>query len=392
MARDARIGAPRDHPATALQFESTRMLLRVLLMLVLVASLAGGLAYAKWRQMEAMQARFAVPQPPTQVAVATVEQIAWQRRIRGTGSLTAVQDVFVTNEVPGIVTALHFDSGQRVAQGAPLMNLDAAVDAAVLAGLVAERRLAELQFERAATLVKDRTLSRSQYDEAAARRARVAADVVAQQAQIAKKTVRAPFAGTLGIRRVDLGEYLAAGSPIVSLQTLSPIYLDSAIPERYLPKLVPGQTVALRVQAWGDERFSGRLVAIEPGVDPATRMVRVRAEFPNADERLRPGMFAEVEAIENTQQHVLVVPATAITYTPYGNSAFVVTPGKDGMTVERRQVETGETRDGKVAVLGGLAAGDQVVAVGQNRLRNGMRVEIVPDDTLERAAAAATAD
>lgn len=365
------------------------MLLRVLLMLAVVAALAGGLAVTKWRQITAMQAQFAVPQPPTPVAVVSVEKTAWQRRIRGTGSLTAVQDVFVTNEVPGIVTALHFDSGQRVAQGAPLMNLDATVDAAVLDGLVAERRLAELQYERAAKLVKDRTLPRSEYDAAAARRARVEADVLAQRAQIAKKTVRAPFAGTLGIRRVDLGEYLEAGAPIVSLQSLSPIYLDSAIPERYLPKLVPGQEVTLRVQAWGDETFTGRLVAIEPGVDPATRMVRVRAEIPNTDERLRPGMFAEVEAIEDTRQDVLVVPATAITYTPYGNSVFVISTGKDSMTVERRQVETGETRDGKVAILGGLAAGAQVVAVGQNRLRNGMRVQIVPDDTLERAAAAA---
>lgn len=364
------------------------MFFRYFLMLLVVAALIGGLALTKQRQIAEMQRTFSKPQPPTEVAVATVTRKAWQRIIPGTGSLTAVQDAFVTNEVPGLVAAIHFESGQFVNKGDVLLSLDATVDNAVLQGLSAEQKLAELQYQRAQKLVRDRTMSQSQYDEAAANRDRVAANVEAQRARIAKKTVRAPFSGTLGIRRVDLGDYLPEGSSIVALQTLDPMYLDSAVPERFLPLLKVGQEVRLRVQAYGDERFTGRLLAIEPGVDPATRMVRVRAELANPDLRLRPGMFAEVEAVEEATQDVLVVPETAITYSPYGNSVFVISEGKDGAVVDRRQVETGAVRNSEVAVTEGLKADERVVAVGQNKLRNGMRVKVVDDKALSAAATA----
>lgn len=363
------------------------MFVRFLLMLLVVAAIVGGLAFTKQRQIKEMQATFSKPQPPTEVAVATVARKEWQRTIPGTGSLTAVQDAFVTNEVPGLVAALHFESGQRVAKGDPLLTLDATVDEAVLAGQVAELQLAEVQYQRARKLVRDRTMSQSQFDESAANRDRIAAEVAAQRARIAKKTVRAPFAGVLGIRRVDLGDYLAEGASIVSLQTLDPIYLDSAVPERFLPLLQIGQEVRMRVQAYGDESFGARLVAIEPGVDPATRMVRVRAEVANTDHRLRPGMFVEVEALQQARESMLVVPETAVTYSPYGNSVFVVTDGKDGLIVDRRQVETGEVRAGEVAILKGLAADERIVAVGQNKLRNGMRVAIVEDTALSADSA-----
>lgn len=358
-------------------------------MILVAGAIFGGLAFTKQRQFEEMSAKFSIPPPPTHVAVTSVMRKSWPRTIAGTGSLTAVQDAFVTNEVPGIVAALNFESGQTVSTGDPLVTLESSVDAAVLGGLIAELRLAEVQFERAVKLVRDRTLSQSQFDEAAAKRDRAAADVGAQQAQIAKKTIRAPFSGTLGIRRVDLGDYLTAGASIVALQTLDPIFLDSAIPERFIPLLKVGQEVGARVQAYGDERFSGRLVAIEPGVDTATRMIRVRAELSNPEQRLRPGMFVEVEAVEDTTEEVNVVPATAITYSPYGNSVFIVVTGDGAPTVERRQIETGATRDGEVAVSKGLQADEKVVAVGQNKLRNGMRVEIVADHALRTDKAGA---
>jgi membrane fusion protein, multidrug efflux system len=362
------------------------MLTRFILMLAIAAAIFGGIAYTKYRQIETMAAKFSVPPPPTEVAAATVEAIARQNSITATGSLTAVQDVLVTNEVPGQVSALHFESGQVVAKGDPLLTLDSTVDSAVLTGLIAEQRLAEVQFERASKLVRDKTLAQSQYDEVAARRERAAADVAAQRARLTQKTIRAPFSGTLGIRRVDLGDYLDAGASIVPLQTLDPIFLDSAAPEKFLTLLAVGQTLHVKVEAYPGQQFQGHITAIEPGIDPATRMVRVRAELANPDHRLRPGMFAEVEALQATDERVLVIPETAVTYSPYGNSVFVIVDGKTGTTVDRRQVETGLSQDGRVAVTKGLKAGERVVAVGQNKLRNGMNVKIVLDAALTVAS------
>jgi membrane fusion protein (multidrug efflux system) len=320
------------------------------------------------------------------VAAVAAREVSWPRIIVSTGSLTAVQDSFITNEVPGIVAAIHFDSGQEVAAGAVLVSLDATVDLATLDGLTAELELARLQHQRASKLVKDRTLSQADYDEVLAKETRLRAEVAAQQAIIAKKTLRAPFAGTLGIRRVDLGDYLAAGSSVVSLQTLSPIYLDSSIPERYIAELATGQEILIHSQAYGDERFSGRLTAIEPGADPATRMVRIRAEFANTDKRLRPGMFVDLELVQEAADKALALPETAISYSPYGNSVFLIKETADGLVVERKPVETGQARAGEVAVIKGLAAGDRVVAVGQNKLRNGMKVAVVEDSTLQSGA------
>lgn len=356
---------------------------RFLVMLLIAGAIFGGLGYAKYRQIQTMVAKFSVPQPPTPVATVAARATIWPRTIESTGSLTAVQDSFVTNEVPGIVSAIHFKSGQEVAAGAILLSLDATVDLATLEGLKAELALARLQHQRAEKLVRDRNLSQADYDEVLAKETRLRADVAGQEAIIAKKTLRAPFGGRLGIRRVDLGDYLAAGSSVVSLQTLAPIYLDSSIPERYIALLEPGQEILLRTQAYGEERFAGKLVAIEPGADPATRMVRIRAEFANADQRLRPGMFVELELVQQAADEVLVLPETAISYSPYGNSVFLITETPEGPTVERKPVEIGISRGGEVAVTRGLAAGDQVVTVGQNKLRNGMKVKLVEEPALQ---------
>ncbi len=356
---------------------------RFVVMLLIAGVLFGGLGYAKYREIQAKVAKFSVPQPPAPVAAVAAREVSWPRVIESTGSLTAVQDSFITNEVPGIVAAIHFESGQEVAAGTVLVTLDATVDHATLDGLKAELELASLQHQRASKLVKDRNLSQADYDEVLAKETRLRAEVAAQQAIIAKKTLRAPFAGALGIRRVDLGDYLAAGSSVVSLQTLSPIYLDSSIPERYIAELATGQEILIHSQAYGAERFSGRLTAIEPGADPATRMVRIRAEFANEDKRLRPGMFVDLELVQDAADKILALPETAISYSPYGNSVFLLTETPDGLVVARKPVETGQMRAGEVAVLKGLAPGDRVVAVGQNKLRNGMKVEVVEDSTLQ---------
>ena len=200
----------------------------------------------------------------------------------------------------------------------------------------------------------------------------------AKQAYLAKKIIRAPIDGTLGIRRIDLGDYLAPGSQVVTLQALDPMFVDFRLPERFIPRLSNGQTVQLSVQAQPDKTYTAHITAIDPAVDPATRMVKVRAKLPNAEGELRPGMFAEVNVDEGVNDEVVVLPESAITYSPYGNSVFVSEPRDGVLKANRRAVTTGEIRDGMVAVSKGLAAGEQVVAVGQNRLRNDLTVQIAP--------------
>lgn len=354
------------------------MLKRVLVLGLLVLAIVGGLAGAKYLQIQRMVAKFSAPQPPTPVAVTVVEQARWPRSLTAVGSISAVQDVTVTTEVAGQVSSIRFESGDHVAVGDVLVTLDDSIDAAELAGLDAALKLAELQYARADKLRRERTMSEAQYDEAAARRSEAAALVRAKQAHIAKKTIRAPIAGTLGIRRIDLGDYLAPGDDIVSLQALDTVFVDYRIAERELARVRVGQRIDLRVQAWPDRRFEGEITAIDPAIDVATRMVRLRARLPNPEGLLRPGMFAEVDTREEQVDEVLVVPVTAITYSPYGNSVFVITEGESGLKVSRQQVETGEVRDGRIALVSGVKAGDRVVAVGQNKLRNDLPVVIAP--------------
>jgi membrane fusion protein (multidrug efflux system) len=211
-----------------------------------------------------------------------------------------------------------------------------------------------------------------------AHRDEAVAMVAAKRAYLAKKKIRAPITGTLGIRKIDLGDYLAPGSQVVTLQSLDPMFVDFRLPERYVARLGKGQAVDLSVQSQPGKAYRAKVTAIDPAVDSATRMVKVRARLPNPDNELRPGMFAEVKVIEETSDEVLVVPESAITYTPYGNSVFLIEEDKGTLKVNRRAVTTGEVRAGFVALSEGVKAGDRVVAVGQNRLRNGLAVEVVP--------------
>jgi membrane fusion protein (multidrug efflux system) len=354
------------------------LLKRILLLGVLALAIFGGLAGAKYLQIQRMITKFSAPQPPTPVAIAVVEQATWPRSLTAVGSVSAVQDVMVTTEVPGQIKAIRFESGDRVAAGDVLVILDDSIDAAELAGLRAAKRLADLQYARADKLRRERTMSEAQYDEAAARRSEADALVAAKAAHVEKKTIRAPIDGTLGLRRVDLGDYLAPGAEIVSLQSLDTVFVDYRLPERELARVKVGQDIGIRVQAYPDREFTGRIASIDPAIDVATRMVRIRARLPNEQGLLRPGMFAEVNTREDTVNEVLVVPNTAITYSPYGNSVYLVVDGDGQLKVSRRPVSTGEVRDGMVAIVGGLAAGDRVVAVGQNKLRNDLTVVIAP--------------
>jgi membrane fusion protein (multidrug efflux system) len=363
------------------------MLKRLVLVVVLLGVVLGGLF--GWKLHQTRQAALAAgPPPPPVVAVTEVREETWQPYLSAVGSLAAVAGVAVTSEVSGKVSAIHFESGQEIRPGQLLLDLDADADRAELDGLLAAQQLAKVKFGRQASLLAKNSAAQADYDEAKAVLDAAAAAVHAKLAVVEKKRIQAPFGGRLGIRQVDVGQYLAPGAPIVALQALDPIYADFALPERHLSALKVGQTVVVAVQAYPGERFQGRISALEPGVEAGTRTVSVRAVLQNPEQRLRPGMFAEVQVLLERGQPLLTLPRTAVTYAPYGDSVFIVEAGAAGPTVQRRQVETGEVRAGRVAIRSGLSAGERVVSAGQVKLRNGMAVAIddrpAPD---ERVAA-----
>jgi membrane fusion protein (multidrug efflux system) len=347
---------------------------RLFLALVLLAAIFGGIFGWKFYAMKQQMAAQSGPPPPV-VAVSQVRQDAWIPAINAVGSVAAVSGIEVTNEVAGKVSTIHFDSGETAEQGDLLLQLDDASDQATLEGLVAERRLAELKFERVASLFPKKSVSQSEYDEARALLDGATAKVTAQQALIDKKQIRAPFSGQLGIRRVDVGEFLSPGSAIVPLEQLDPIHVDFSLPERELARVADGQEIEVRVQAWPDAVFPGVITAIDPGVNSATRSFRLQARLANPDAKLRPGMFAEIRVLMPQAQEVLTIPATSISYNPYGDFVFVVAGGDEGNVVKRRQIDTGATRGDRVAVSAGLVAGERVVSSGQVKLRDGQAVQ-----------------
>lgn len=351
------------------------MLKRLSLVVLLLLVLFGGV-FGWWYQQLQQKMAARKPPPPAAVAVTEAREETWPSYLSAVGSLVAVAGIDVTNEVPGKISALRFESGAVVKDGQLLIELDANADLAELEGLLAAQRLAQVKFDRLAELLPKKSASKADYDEAKAMLDVAEAAAEAKRAVIAKKKILAPFSGRLGIRKVDLGQYLAPGSPIVPLEALSPIYADFSLPERHLATLGVGQKVFVTVQAYPGESFEGLITALNPGIEEGTRTLRLRAVLDNPQERLRPGMFAEVRVLLAADRRVLTVPDTAITYAPYGDSVFIVVQGEQGMTVQRKQVETGQSRQGRVAIASGLATGERVVSAGQIKLRNGMPVTL----------------
>jgi len=352
------------------------MVTRVILVALFLTLLFGGIFGWKQHTAQQMTAAQAGGPPPAVIAAASVKLESWQPYIQVVGSLEAVAGIEVTNEVGGQVSAINFNSGEWVKRGDLLLELDSQTDQAQLKGLLAERTLGQLNFERVAKLVKEKSVSKSNYDEARATLDAADARVIGQQALIDKKRIRAPFDGRLGIRRVDLGEYLSPGSAIVPLEQLDPMYADFTLPERDLARVSTDQVVAVRVQAYPEQTFNGQVIAIDPGVNSGTRSFRLRAQLANPDQLLRPGMFADIRVQLPQRDGVITIPDTAISYAPYGDSVFVIEQSDAGHVVSRRQIETGSTRNGRVSVLSGLAEGEQVVSAGHNKLRNGQAVKI----------------
>lgn len=318
--------------------------------------------------------------PPEAVASARVEAAQWEAAQAAIGSLVAVRGVTLGAELPGRVREIAFESGSAVKQGAVLVRLDTSAEEAQLAAAEADASLARLNLQRTRRLRQGEASAQADLDAAEARAKQAGATVANLQATIAKKTVRAPFDGRISIRQVELGQILSPGTPIASLQAVSPMHADFWLPQQALADLRPGQRARLRTDAFQGASWDGEITTINPEVDATTRNVRVRATFPNPDGRLRPGMFANVDVLSSAKRRVLTVPATAVIFAPYGDSVFALEEKKDGgrtVTVAHQKfVRTGERRGDLVAVEAGLEAGEDVVSSGAFKLRNGAAVKV----------------
>jgi membrane fusion protein (multidrug efflux system) len=330
--------------------------------------------------------------PPVAVTTMEVKEQVWQPSLSSVGTLSAVQGVTLSAQLDGTVASIAFESGSRVKAGDLLLQMDVSAEQAQLKSAQAAAELARLNADRSRELLAKGTVSQQQFDQDSAALKQAVAAVENIQAVIAKKTIRAPFAGRLGVRLVNLGQTLKAGDAIVSLQALDPIFVDFFLPQQQLGEVSAGLAVSADCDAFPGSPFQGRINAVNPDVDPATRNVRVQATLPNADERLHPGMFVTVNVLLPTREKVLAVPVTSVLYAPYGDSVFVVVPGKDPKTgaatqvAESRLVRLGRKQGDFVSVISGVKEGDVVVTTGSFKLRNGVTVSadnsLAPDAQL----------
>jgi membrane fusion protein (multidrug efflux system) len=356
-----------------------RIILTISGLLVLVAIIAG-VKFLQIRKMMEQGANF-VP-PPETVTTAVVAMQTWEALLTAVGSLTAVQGVTVAAEQPGKVVRIAFEPGAAVPAGALLVELDTSTERAQLPGAEAQVALAKNNLERSERLLAERIISPAEHDAAVANYRQARAEAGSIRAEMGKKAVRAPFAGRLGIRLVNLGQMLKEGDPIVSLQSLDPIFVDFLLPQQQLGQLRLGLPVRVTTDALPGEIVEGRITAINPEVDAATRNIRVQATAANPQERLRPGMFVNVAVVLPAPTPVFAIPATAVLYAPYSDSVFVVEAKKDektgesGKVIRQQVVRLGEKRGDFIAVTEGLKEGETVVSTGVFKLRNGQAVVV----------------
>jgi len=355
---------------------------RMVLMLVVVLALLGGLGFVKFKQVEAAIAQgknFKIP--PTAVTTVVAQKETWPSTLGVIGTAAAIQGVTVSADLPGTIDKIHFESGQWVKEGEVLVELDTRQEKAQLASLEAQRDLAKTNFDRAQQLVKSGVIARQDFDNATAQQKATEAQVGDIKAAIARKTIRAPFSGVLGIRQVSLGQYLAAGQAIVSLQTLSPIYVNFGVPQQETGKVIPGHVLRVTNSDLPGMSFTGRIVALDSVINEQTRNIQVQAIVTNKDNKLRPGMFVQVELPLGSPREVVPLPASAINYAPYGDSVYVVTEMKDPQGnsyrgVRQQVVKIEGSRGDQVAVISGLNPGEEVVSSGVFKLRNGAPVVV----------------
>jgi membrane fusion protein (multidrug efflux system) len=359
-----------------------RSVLVVLILLVVIAGVAGYNFYNGYFVMRPkMMAMAAMPQT---ISALPAREEAWQDAVQSTGTLRAVRGADLSAQAAGVVQDIDFDSGNDVPAGKVLLRLKPNDDYAKLEQLEAAAELAQQTLKRDQEQFAAQAISQATLDTDTSTLKSARAQVLAQQALIEEKIVKAPFAGRLGIRLVDIGQYLSAGTSVVTLQALDPILIDFYVPQQALAQLKVGQALTASVDTYAGQTFSGTVESINAKVDAASRNVQVRAALRNADKRLVPGMFATVHIAAGATRQLITLPQTAITYNPYGDAVFVVQPGKspDGKpisTAQQRFVRVGATRGDQVAIESGLKPGEVVVTAGQIKLRNGAAVAINND-------------
>jgi membrane fusion protein, multidrug efflux system len=357
------------------------MIKRMILMLAVVLVIIAALGFVKYRQIQFAIAQGAYQPPPEAVTTIVAQQDTWPSTLSAIGTVAAVQGVTVSADLPGIVDRIAFDSGKWVRQGEVLVELDTRQERAQLAAVEAQRDLAGVNYSRMQGLLKEGIISRADYDTAAAGQKETEARVGEIRATIERKTIRAPFSGVLGLRQVNLGQYLSAGDPIVPLQALNPVYVNFGIPQQEASQAKIGRPVRVSARDLAGPEFGGRVTAVDSVVDPATRNIQVQATLANPNGKLRPGMFVQAQLVVGASQSVIAIPTSGVNYAPYGDSVFVVTDlkdekGKPYRGVRQQFVKLGGSRGDQVAVLSGVKPGDEVVTSGVFKLRNGAAVQI----------------
>lgn len=363
----------------------TIMIKKILLAVLLVAVVAGALVGIKALQIRKMISQGeSMVMPPAVVSSANATAASWETVLSAVGSITSVQGVTMTAETPGKIVRIAFDSGDRVAAGDVLVQQDVAAETAELRVLEARETLARASLKRFETLLAQRSTAQSEYDAVLAEHRQILAQMDALRATIAKKTIRAPFAGTLGIRQVNLGQNLGDADMIATLQRLDTVHVEFVLPQQQVSRVKPGDTVRVISDALPGQPLEGRLTAIEPLADSASRTVRMQALLDNPQEILRPGMFVNVGVVLPERNEVTLIPATAVLYAAYSDSVFLVEQaegnGTDGLVLRQQFVTLGERRGDFVAVTRGVAPGQVVVSSGVFKYRNGQSV--VVDNTL----------
>ena len=358
------------------------MLKRMLFMFAVVAALLGTLGFVKFRQIQSAVAQASSFQPPpTAVTTVVAQKDTWPATLEVIGTVSAIQGVTVSADLPGTVAKIHFESGQWVHEGDILVELDTRQERAQLAEVEAQHELAKINYNRTQQLVTAGVLARSEYDNVTSQQKVTEGQVGDIKAAIDRKTIRAPFSGVLGIRQANLGQYLAAGQAIVSLQSLNPIYVNFGVPQQNTAQVTIGRTLRITSNDFPGLQFSGKVTALDSVVNESTRNIQVQTTLSNPANKLRPGMFVQVALGLGSSTPVIALPASAINYAPYGDSVFVVTDLKDdkGKTyrgVKQQIVKLVGTRGDQVGVISGINPGDEVVSSGVFKLRNGAPVQI----------------
>jgi membrane fusion protein (multidrug efflux system) len=353
---------------------------RMILMLSVAAAFIAVLGFVKFRQVKTAIAVYASFQPPPEAVTTIVAaQDDWPDTVTSIGTVAAVRGVTVSADLPGVVDSIRFESGQSVREGDVLAQLDTRQERAQLTAAEAQRDLARLNFARMEGLLNQSVISRAEYDQATAAQRQTEARVGETGAAIDRKIIRAPFSGVLGIRQINVGQYLSGGDAVVNLQALNPIYVNFGVPQQDAGKVMVGRNVRITVDDGSGVQWSGRVTAIDSVVDPGTRNVQVQTTLANPGGKLRPGMFAQTELTLGAGRSIVTLPASAISYAPYGDSVFVVTDLKDpkGQTyrgVRQQLVKLGATRGDQVAIVSGVRPGDEIVSSGAFKLRNGAAV------------------